>query len=133
MAITSKKLLKFYFRADRLNDALDNLILRSACSSALGGRPAMYYAERLCMLVEVKGKLAELWGYLDGVMSDFCVEDRAILQGYALGKGGYSRLPRDRANVVRRVVVRFMRRAWNIGSYSAAVRLVSEYFALTGR
>ena len=93
----------------------------------------MYYAERLCMLVEVKGKLAELWGYLDGVMSGFCVEDRAILQGYALGKGGYSRLPRDRANVVRRVVVRFMRRAWNIGSYASAVRLVSEYFALTGR
>lgn len=131
--MTSKKLLKFYFRAGRLNDALDNLIMRSACASATGGNTVFYYADKIIEIVEAKRKLSELWKYLDGVMSSFNGEDKGILLGYALSRGGYNGLPKGRANAIRRVVVRFMRRAKNLSAYGEAVELVKRYYALTGR
>lgn len=127
----SKKLLRFYFRADKLNAALDNLIMRAACASATGNGEAC--AEKLIELIVEKSELSSLWAYLDEVMSTFGDGDRSVLRGYALSLGGYSGMERDRANAVRRVVVRFMRRAKYLYRHAEGAGLVVRYYVLLGR
>lgn len=126
----SKTLLRFYFGADRLNAALDGFIFKRACASAhcdcLGS------IERVISLVDAKRCLSSLWGYLDGVMASFSGNDRAILRGYALSRRGYSGLERSKANAVRRVVVRFMRRANRLGRYAEELDQVMRYRMLFG-
>lgn len=131
--MSSKKLLRFYFRAQRINEALDNLIMRTACASADEGKTCESYAEKIISLIESKRKLCELWAYLDGVMETFDGGDKGVLLSYALSRGGYSSLPRDRANFIRRVVVRFMRRAKYLCRHEEAADIVSRYYAMLGR
>ena len=128
-----KKLLKFYFRAQRLNYALDDLIAAVACKSSQGDWGGEYYAERLITIIQKKALLGQLWRYLHGVLSSFCRRDLLILKSYALSQGGYSGLPREQANGIRRVVVRFMRRARLLDRYAKATELVSQYYSLLGR
>lgn len=131
IGLKSKRILKFYFCAQRLNDALDNLIVHAACSS--GREDFWKCADKVISLISAKQQLASLWGYLDGVMQGFDEGDRTILRGYAFSRVGYSGLPRGKANRVRRVVVRFMRRARSLRLYGAGVELVGRYYALLGR
>lgn len=130
--MTSKKLLKFYFCADRLNDALDNLIVHSACASGYGPHSFSHYADRVIELVSAKSSLSELWRYLNGIMLTFSGEDKGVLYGYAFMRGGYSALPPERAKSIRRVVVRFMRRAKGLSRYGEALSVLSKYYALAG-
>ena len=139
--MTSKKLLKFYFGAQRLNDAMDELLLRAACASATGG-DAELCARQLCELIGCKCRLAELWSYLDGVMRRFGGRtmplarrfgDRQVLLDYSRMRCGLSKLSADRKNEVRRVVVRFMRGARSLGRYAEALAVLNKYFVLTGR
>lgn len=131
--MSSKKLLRFYFRAQRINGALDNLIMRAACCSSDPSRSCERSAEKIIGLIDSKIKLGGLWSYLDGVMASFDASDKGILLGYALSRGGYSSLPDGRANEIRRVVVRFMRRAKYLSRHAEAAALISKYYALTGR
>ena len=130
--MTSKKLLKFYFGAQRLNDAMDELLLRAACASATGG-DAELCARQLCELIGCKCRLAELSSYLDGVMRRFGGGDRQVLLDYSRMRCGLSKLSADRKNEVRRVVVRFMRGARSLGRYAEALAVLNKYFVLTGR
>ncbi len=130
--MTSKKILKFYFRAEELNRAVDRLIVRTACASAGGGYGGEHYAERIIALIGAKKKLGCLWAYLNGVMSSFGEEDKLILRGYALGSRGYSGLVREEANAIRRVVVRFMRRAKYLSRHGEGVELIDKYYAFLG-
>lgn len=129
----SKRLLRFYFCADKLNEALDRLMLAAACGSAENIYNCEVCAERIGGLIEAKYALSALWNYLDGVMKGFGGEDKAVLYGYALSRGGWARLGRERANAVRKVVVRFMRRAKYLSRFSSGAELVDKFYALIGR
>lgn len=129
----SKRLMKFYFCADRLNEAMDRLILAAACGSANSIYNCEESADRVVALIEAKYMLSGLWSYLDGVMKGFCGEDKAVLYGYAFSRGGWARLGRERGNAIRKVVVRFMRRAKYLERYEEAVRVLDRFYALVGR
>ena len=129
----SKRLMKFYFCADRLNEAMDRLILAAACGSANSIYNCEESADRVVALIEAKYALSGLWSYLDGVMKGFCGEDKAVLYGYAFSRGGWARLGRERGNAIRKFVVRFMRRAKYLERYEEAVRVLDRFYALVGR
>ena len=129
----SKRLIKFYFCADKLNEAMDRLILAAACGSANNIYNCEECADKVVGLIEAKYTLSGLWNYLDGVMKGFSGEDKGVLYGYAFSRGGWARLGRERGNAVRKVVVRFMRRAKYLERYSSGAELLDKFYALMGR
>lgn len=126
----TKRLLRFYFRADALEGAIDNLILRSACLSAGGTNSGEYYAGRILSLIAAKDELSELWNYLDGVMQGLGQEDRQTLQYYSALRHGISRLGADRQRAIRRSVIKFKRHARAFDRFAEGIRLVGEYYCL---
>lgn len=126
----SKQLIKFYFSAESINEALDNLILDKALKSANYGRSCEYYAERIFALIDAKEELSRLWGYLDGVVSSLTERERSVLRYYGRLRTGLSGLTLARAKEVKRVTVKFTRHARLIGRYGEGVRLVKKYYCL---
>lgn len=119
----AKSVLKFYFRADSLNAAIDGLIMKRAFSHASPSEGA----EAIIGLIEQKKKLGGLWRYLDGVMEDFSEGDRRVLRYYGCTQ---KRVPPEMHNEVRRVTVRFFRHARRLGSYAEGLKLVEGYYCL---
>ncbi|MGN0817583.1 MAG: hypothetical protein ACI4L9_01320 [Candidatus Coproplasma sp.] len=128
-----KRLLRFYFSADKLNCALDNLIMRCACGSANSAAGGAACAERILELISAKRSLSLLWGYLNGVMQGFCEEDGELLLTYAYMRSGLTKLNKEDAKSFRRVTVRFSRRARNADRFTEGIRLVNSYYALLSR
>jgi len=126
----SKRLLKFYFSAESVNRALDNLITENALASAGYGRDGVYYAEKICALINAKRELSALWRYLDGVIGALSVDERAVLRFYGTLRGGTSKLSTQSRREIKRVTVKFTRRARAVGRYAEGVRLVGEYYCL---
>ena len=126
----SKQLIRFYFSADNINKALDNLILDKALKSANYGKSCEYYAERILALIDAKEELSKLWGYLDTVVSSLTERERSVLKFYGGLRTGLSRLTATRAKEVKRVTVKFTRHARLIGRYGEGVRLVKKYYCL---
>lgn len=125
-----KGLLRFYFRAERLNSAVDNIIMRKACLSyrAYGGGEAV--AEELCGLISDKAALCRLYGYLDGVMSRLDSAVRGELARYCgtrRGEGDPDRLP-----AMRRAVAAFTRRARRLGDFAEEAAVAFRYIHLAG-
>ncbi len=79
-----KQLLKFYFCADSLNAALDDVALRYALKSADCFKDCEYYAARICDVIGAKQSLAQLYAFLDGALSSVTAEDRRALLAYCL-------------------------------------------------
>ena len=127
----SKQLIKFYFSADNVNKALDNLILDKALKSANHTRSCEYYAERITALIGAKEELSRLWSYLDAVVSSLSERERSVLRFYAGLRPGLSKLTLERAKEVKRVTVKFTRHARLIGRYGEGVQLVKKYYCLT--
>ncbi len=129
----SKQLLKFYFAADKLEKAIDNMIYANACKSGLDFmRSGEFYAERMCALIEVKTRLNKLWRYLDGVIGGMNEGDRAALKYYALLRTGISRLSDGDRKAIKRAVVKFVRRARYIERYSLSYTDLKKYYCLLG-
>ena len=104
-----KTLLRFYFSAGSLNEALDNLITRLAVTSGLdiyGGGAA--YAERISDIGADKQSLSELWGRLDGIISKMTERDRLTLKSYAALRTG---VKGGEKKEIHRAAVKFTRRA----------------------
>ena len=59
-----KRILKFYFAAERVERAIDNLILKLACGSANPAVEAAECAEKIIGLISAKRELSGLWAYL---------------------------------------------------------------------
>lgn len=129
-SMNSKQLLKFYFYADGLNGALDNLIMKNACNTSDYRRGGEYYADRICELIGAKQRLCELWGYLDGVIGEFSESEREVLRFYGVMRGGTGRLSEGSRREIKRVTVKFMRHARAIGRYAEGVKLVKKYYCL---
>ena len=107
--LSIKNLMRFYFSAGSLNAALDRLILRlglAAGNDYLAGCAA--YAERAAKVVEAKGRLAELWARLDGVICGLTERDRLALNKYAAMRGGADGEDKRERH---RAAVKFARRA----------------------
>ena len=98
-----KFLLRFYFSAGSLNDALDKIITHLAVSSGLD-----IYAERIFDIVETKRKLSCLWERLDGVLQKMTERDRQTLKNYAALRTG---VKGEEKREIHRAAVKFARRA----------------------
>lgn len=126
----NKRLLRFYFKADDLERALDNLILYRACASADSAKGGEFCAQKIIALVAAKDELSSLWNYIDGVMQRLAIEEREVLKGYALARCGIKRLPKDSQRAVKKCVVKFVRHARNIERFGEGIKLVNEYYCL---
>ncbi len=129
----SKRLLKFYFSVDELNASLDGLITFYALKSmescvGMGGCD-----EKIIKIAEAKTALGKLWRYLDGVIVGFRAEEREVLKYYAELRTGAKREPAGTFRKIKRVTVKFARRARFTERYAEGVRLVNEYYCLTGK
>lgn len=126
----SKRLLKFYFSADSLNRALDNLITQNALSSGDCYYSGEFYAEKILELICAKKELNALWRYLDGIIGGFSEEDKNVLRYYGALRGGTAKLAADTVREIKRVTIKFARRARCVESYAEGIRLVNGFYAL---
>lgn len=127
--MNSKRLLRFYFKADDLDRTIDNLIFRVAVKSVDCDRGGDFYVERILALTEAKDKLSELWHYLDGVIGGL-KEERGTLEGYALMRTGIRRLADERQREIRRALIKFVRHARAVDRFEEGIRLVNGYYCL---
>lgn len=124
-----KKILRFYFSADALEKAFNNLIIDNACKS-VQPYSGEFYAEKILCLLEEKGELSRLWNYLDGVISGISGEDRGALESYALMRIGIKKLDEEKRRGIRRAAMKFTRRARRLESFDKALRLIYKYYSL---
>lgn len=126
----AKAVLRFYFSAEKLEGAIDNLILKTALSSeeSFNGEKC---AEKIISLICAKQKLANLYGFLDGVLCGFDKEEIAVLRSYSLMRCGISKLTDERIKLIRKLTVRFSRRAKNgIARHADGLKLIAHYYCL---
>lgn len=128
--IKSKRILRFYFRADELDGALDNLIMNCACNSSDCTRGADYYTDKIIKLISAKGELAVLWRYLDGVMNSLKEGDRETLRAYSSMRHGIKRLESPEQREIKRAVIKFVRHARALERFKEGIRLVGKYYCL---
>lgn len=126
----SKQLLRFYFSAESMNRALDNLIIKNALSSVDCGRDGKYYADKICALICAKSELSSLWSYLDGIVRTFDKSEKTILRFYGTLRGGTTKLSIQNKREIKRVAVKFARRTRFLDRYSEGVKLVGKYYCL---
>ena len=117
--VKTKKILRFYFSADSLDSAFDNLIMRIACG-------ADGDAERLCGVIGERILLAELWAYLDGILSPFTSSERAALCEYASRGAASEGTRRDAKSAVNK----FTRRARRLGGFHEGIAVLDRYYCL---
>ena len=118
-----KKILRFYFSADSLNAAFDNLIINKACAPYADGLDT---AERLCSVIGDKIQLERLWAYLDGILSGFSEEERTTLLRYS-ARG--HQIAGD-SKAVKRAVIKFTRRARRLEEFDASIEILKSYYCL---
>lgn len=124
-----KQLLRFYFGADRLNGALDNLMLAEGCRSGNFPWEGERLAERLCALVGAKYRLNALWRYLDGVIGGFSERERLSLRRYAERRSAAGGEESGRREM-RAAAMKFTRRARSLARHGEAIALLGRYAAL---
>ena len=120
-----KKILRFYFGAESLDRAFDNLITQKAFDF---GADTLATAERLCAVIGEKMQLERLWAYLDSVLSGFSEEDRGALMDYSARRG--SPLSDSERRAVKRAVIKFTRRARRIGEFKDDFPILKKYYCL---
>lgn len=126
----SKRLLRFYFSVDRLDKALNNLITQKAISSAVHGSNGAEIGQEMCVLIQAKKELSELWNYLDSILKAFSEDEIKSLHLYGTTKLGIKQLPLEAQRHIKKSVVKFTRRARNLDRYESGVRLVNRYYGL---
>ncbi|MDE7181774.1 MAG: hypothetical protein K2O41_01905 [Clostridia bacterium] len=123
-----KKILRFYFSAESLERAFDNLITRYALASAeRGGEES---AERILRVLGEKDELAKLWRYIDTVVPTLPPAEQSALKEYAALRCGIKRISDEKRKLLRRSVIKFTRRARRLESFIEGLRLVAKYYCL---
>ena len=123
-----KALFKFYFAADKLNGALDRII--AAAALHCGETTAESAAQRISEIIQVKICLGGLWDYLDGIMCGLTERERLVLKFYGNMRTGIKRLGAERMREIKRVAIKFTRRATRINKFCAGLRLLGMYYCL---
>ncbi len=121
----TKKILRFYFSADSLERAFDNLIMNKACAPY---SDSFDTAEDLCAVIGDKIQLERLWAYLDGVLANFTDEERAILLNYSSRCAVHSDI-----RAVKRTVIKFTRRARRLEDFKDEISVLNKYYCLLKR
>lgn len=128
MGLKIKLLLRFYFFADGLETAINNRIMKRACSPCADGLES---AEYICALISEKSCLCSLWGYLDEIISALPAADAEWLNVYAAGRGGFGEW--EMRNI-KRAVMKFVRKARGAERFGEAIALAGKYGCyLSGR
>jgi hypothetical protein len=126
-----KKVLRFYFCADDLNYAIDNLIEHIAVSSGKSDKSPVIFSERIIDLVESKKCLSVLWGYLDLVIKKFDEQDIKLLTFYSHLRCGVTNLDDEKRKNIHRAVVKFSRKVPDIlKRFEEQISLIEFYYAL---
>jgi len=110
MRANLKKLLRFYYSAESVNEALDGVILRLASSSWCDSFGGEHSFDKVNRVVEVKAELSGLWAELDGIISAMTESDRQSLERYLQLKTGIGALGEEERKELHRVLVKFTRR-----------------------
>ncbi len=126
----SKRVLRFYFNAEALDRALNNLIMRYACLSAGAEGGGEYYAGKILKIIEAKDALSGFWGYLDGVIKSLPAADAGALQFYARLRTGIMGLPPGTVKCIKRALIKFLRRARFCGRFAAEEALINRFYCL---
>ncbi len=125
-----KRILKFYFSAEKLNRQLDDLITKYALASADYNATAESCAEKICKLIETKKNFSALYGYLNGIMCKFGEDERKTLAFYARLRKGILTLPDGVRKEVKRVLTKFSRRCGGVSRFEEGLKAVDAYYAL---
>lgn len=125
-----KRILKFYFSAEKLNGALDNIITKYALSSADCSVSAESCAEKICSVIGVKRAFAELYNYLNGIIEKLEKGEVKTLEYYAALRKGVLKLPEDVQREIKRVLTKFSRRCKALPRFGEGIKLIDAYFAL---
>lgn len=124
-----KKILRFYYSAGSLNDALDMIIERVALNSWKDGEGECFC--KVSAVIEVKGELKDFWARLDKVMTSLKEGDLNTLKRYARMRRGISKLSVGDRREIHRALVKFGRRAQKLLENSdRAIKCVYAYYAL---
>lgn len=118
-----KRILRFYFSADSLNKAFDNLILNKACAPYADAQDT---AEKLCAVIDDKIRLERLWAYLDGVLSGLTDGESQTLLKYSARSAAVKSGDRE----VKRVVIKFTRRARRLAEFEEDIAVLKNYYCL---
>lgn len=124
-----KRVLRFYFSAESLERAFDNLIIKYACNSAYS-YAGYSCADAICKIIGEKKELSTLWGYLDGVIGGLSETERLSLETYAAMRCGIKKLCDDKRKEIKRAAMKFTRRARRLASFENALGLVGKYYCL---
>ncbi len=119
----TKRILRFYFTAESLERAFQNLIEINAYNC---GSDAFASAEKICSVIGDKMQLERLWAYLDGVIKEMTEKDRCALLKYS-SRFGVAESDRKECN---RAVIKFTRRAWRIGAFAEDLAVLKKYYSL---
>lgn len=122
-----KEMLRFYFSAEKINSHIDRQILKYACNPEVN---VLEGAERISLLIDEKGKLKELWAYLDGIAGGLKGEELDALKSYSVMREGLKKLDGDEVRRIRRAGTKFMRRARRLDSFGKELRLLKRYYCL---
>ena len=121
----TKKILRFYFGADSLERAFDNLIINKALAFE---SDTLKTADRLCEIIGEKIRLEELWAYLDGIIVPFSEEEREMLLRYCARRD--EPLSDRERRACKRAVIKFTRHARRLGEFTDAVSTIKKYYCL---
>lgn len=123
----TKTVLRFYFRAENIERVYDNVILKNALNFEDFG---LGRAERVCEFIKEKDELADLWSYVDGIISSFNEGDRTALKLYANLRTGLNCRGAETVKAVKRAVIKFRRRALRLEGFEKALAIVGKYGCL---
>lgn len=125
-----KRILKFYFCAERLNGTLDNMITAYAVGSGACAGSCLGYAEKICGVICAKRGMNELWLYLDNIICGLTEEEKRVLKFYGCLRTGVNTFSEETRREIKRVLVKFTRRARRLQTFENAIRLVNRYYCL---
>lgn len=121
----TKKILRFYFSAESLDRAFDNLIAHKACDC---GADAFKAAEGLCDVIGERMGLERLWAYLDGILSVFSDKERGTLHAYSLRRA--APLKGAALAEAKRSIIKFTRRARRLADFGYGISVLNKYYCL---
>lgn len=131
MNVKLKRVLRFYYSAGSLNDALDGVINRLAATSwkdVFGGE---HTYDKVYTVIEVKQELNNFWVRLNGVMEKLPQTDFLALKKYASLRTGLTSLDELERRRIHSALVKFSRRARNVlVSAGNGYKCICAYYAL---
>ena len=131
MNVKLKRVLRFYFSAGSLNDALDGIITRLAATSWQDIYGGEHTFDRVNRIIAVKEELKSFWARLNGVMEKLPQKDVIALKLYSSLRTGVTALAEGERRQIHSALVKFRRKVGNvISSGGKGYECICAYYAL---